>query len=961
MTVAAFPPGPLGILVELFANGVWNDITQYVYQRNPIVITRGRQDESTTIGPSTLTLTLNNRDFRFSPLQDTGAYGRLGRNIPIRVSAPETGSAASALVYRFVGEISELPPAWDNTGKDIYADITASGVVRRLAQGNALNSPMYRFITGLTGDNTPVWYWPMEDTAGSQSLAPVLGGQPMSYTSGLSLAADAASFAGSDALPTLSNSKLSVNTGGNSGVTRTVQHVQWYRQDGTYTWNAMSGIASVKVEGWGSGAGGPGGFTSSGSKGNGGGGAGAYAKINAFVPTAGAAYTIVVGSGGAAGIVGSLGSDGHSTTFNSTTMVAAAGSASTLNGHGGLGGTVAASTGDVKHAGGAGGAASSTGGAGGGGAGGDLGTGGVGASSSTSAGARGGNAGGLGGTGGKGGQGKIHGWGGTGGPGGGGGGGAGGTFRTRGGFGADGAVRLSYSQTIALNNAAQAANSLKFLLSIPAAGEADGTVLASFTTNGWIALVQLVYGVPGNGTLEMRCFDITGTQQLVSAGSGPSINTLNGVPSVMSVSLLPAAAGKVTGRIRQLDLPASALNSPVSFLSQLTSAGAQVIGSVTGITINPNGTAVGTSIGHVVMQYGDEDITDWNNPALGFAGESAGSRVIRLCGEQNVEVEVPCVDPTDSELMGPQTSQTLLALLQECEDADRGLLYESLNVLGIGYRTRRSLSNQTAQATLDYSAAELSDLPQPTYDDEYIVNLAQVTRTSGGTVTASLDMGAVSTQNPPNGVGTYAKSFTVNCYTDSRLSDLAGWAVNVGTVDDLRYPTLTVDLSRSQMSGVFQSVVDADIGDYVNVTNQPSQLPPFDIRQIIYGVTETLTPFQWIIEWNCVPERPYETALCGDPVTGHADTDGSTLHATCTNSATSITVDTTNAGSPLWTTVAGDFPFDILIGTEQITVTNITGSSSPQTFTVTRHVNGVVEIHTAGDAVRLFNTPIIAL
>ena len=94
---------------------------------------------------------------------------------------------------------------------------------------------------------------------------------------------------------------------------------------------------------------------------------------------------------------------------------------------------------------------------------------------------------------------------------------------------------------------------------------------------------------------------------------------------------------------------------------------------------------------------------------------------------------------------------------------------------------------------------------------------------------------------------------------------------------------------------------------------------------------------------------------------GRADTDGSTLHANASSGATSITVDTTDATTPLWTTAAADFPLDIAIGGERITVTNITGSSSPQTFTCTRAVNGVTKAHTAGDDVRLWFPPVWGL
>jgi hypothetical protein len=76
----------------------------------------------------------------------------------------------------------------------------------------------------------------------------------------------------------------------------------------------------------------------------------------------------------------------------------------------------------------------------------------------------------------------------------------------------------------------------------------------------------------------------------------------------------------------------------------------------------------------------------------------------------------------------------------------------------------------------------------------------------------------------------------------------------------------------------------------------------------------------------------------------------------------------TAAGYPLWTTNAADFPFDIqahplgaLGRGERITVTDITGTTSPQTFTVTRSVNGVVMSHDEGEVIALFYTPVYAL
>jgi hypothetical protein len=54
-------------------------------------------------------------------------------------------------------------------------------------------------------------------------------------------------------------------------------------------------------------------------------------------------------------------------------------------------------------------------------------------------------------------------------------------------------------------------------------------------------------------------------------------------------------------------------------------------------------------------------------------------------------------------------------------------------------------------------------------------------------------------------------------------------------------------------------------------------------------------------------------------------------------------------------------PFDVIMSGERITVTAISGSSSPQTFTITRAVNGVSKAHTAGESVSLFYPATIAL
>ena len=128
------------------------------------------------------------------------------------------------------------------------------------------------------------------------------------------------------------------------------------------------------------------------------------------------------------------------------------------------------------------------------------------------------------------------------------------------------------------------------------------------------------------------------------------------------------------------------------------------------------------------------------------------------------------------------------------------------------------------------------------------------------------------------------------------------------------------------------------------------------------GTVEVLGDFAWRISWNAVPESPYETAIYDDASYGRADTDGSALHTGITSGAASMSVATTTAGSPLWTTAAADFPLSVVMGGEVMTISAITGTSSPQAFTISaRSVNGAVKAHTAGEDIRLYPTPVFAM
>lgn len=355
--------------------------------------------------------------------------------------------------------------------------------------------------------------------------------------------------------------------------------------------------------------------------------------------------------------------------------------------------------------------------------------------------------------------------------------------------------------------------------------------------------------------------------------------------------------------------------------------------------------------------------SDFYQATTGYTGETPTDRITRLCDEESVPVTVTGTGLTP---MGPQSVIAFVNLLRECEAVDGGVLFDGFDA-GLRYTALSSRYNQSAAITIDASAGELAQLPGATFapvDDD---------QRNRNDVTVSRDLGAVARVTEPDGplgtatIGIYDTSLTVNTETDDPLVSMAAWQVHLGTVEGLRYPTLPWDFAAVP-SKADDWLAAGDLGFRVDVTNidaKATQHPPDDVSLIIEGYQATLSPVQWQVTANCSPNQPYVVGTVGAVATFHPwrlDGDASTLSASITSGATSLSVAT--SGTPLWVTNASfpvDFVFDIDVGGERMTVTSLTGASSPQTFTVTRSVNGVVKAHASGTTVSLWKPAVIAL
>lgn len=500
-------------------------------------------------------------------------------------------------------------------------------------------------------------------------------------------------------------------------------------------------------------------------------------------------------------------------------------------------------------------------------------------------------------------------------------------------------------------------NVLRFLMAVPAGGEAyNGAVIARLLTAGTVARVDLQYGV--GGSMALFGYNSAGVQLFTS---GPLGFGVDGKLLRVTIEILTSGAD-LTWLIGVLE---AGKPSGVGVTNTLSSS---TVGIATQAVINPDGHLGVTAFGHISYQSRWDSLYELADALNAWTGEDPGDRFARLCSEQRVPYVLTSggapVD-ADTTTMGFQKPGTFPDLLQQTVDTGLGLQYETRDQVALALRRRTSLYNQAAKLTLDYSANQLAAPLNPIDDDALTRNDVTVSRIDGSSAQQTLASGALSTQAPPAGVGDYPTSYGISLGTDGQLADHAGWRLHMGTVDEPRFPAISLNLRHPTFTGsvdMMNAALTIDVGDRLAVSNPPPWMPPDQITQIVQGYSETLGIFEHDMMLVCSPEDPYHVAVLDDLVLGRADTDGSTLAGDYSPTDTVLLVATAGApASPLWTTSAPEFPFDIAAAGERITVTGITGSSSPQTFAVTRSINGVVKRQTAGTDVRLWQPMILSL
>lgn len=350
------------------------------------------------------------------------------------------------------------------------------------------------------------------------------------------------------------------------------------------------------------------------------------------------------------------------------------------------------------------------------------------------------------------------------------------------------------------------------------------------------------------------------------------------------------------------------------------------IGKATQLIVGSGGFLNDVAVGHLAFTNSFYSLEIFLEDALnGFGGETAARRLLRLCKEEGVAINI-LGDPGSSVEMAPQTKDTLITLLEQCADADQGILYEQTGALGLEYRTRQSLYNQTAGAALNYATFHLSGSLEPLDDDSAIWNDVNVKTPGGSSYRAVQETGPLSVQAPPDGVGTYDRGeLTAYLTQDDDLADFAGWTRHLGTWDEARYPTIQVDFARGVWLADTTLTRQAALlkpGDILTVSNPPLWVAPDTITALVRGYTEVINKFEWTITWNASPGNPYTVNALDSSTYAHLGSEDFVVAEAVNSSATTLKIATSTP--PLFTEAAGNYPIPLRVGGERMTATAMT-------------------------------------
>lgn len=397
---------------------------------------------------------------------------------------------------------------------------------------------------------------------------------------------------------------------------------------------------------------------------------------------------------------------------------------------------------------------------------------------------------------------------------------------------------------------------------LPATGAlTGGEEIFRAEVNGTAASWRVLYSPGSGGGIFVQVLDVFGTEILASSG----IYGLDGLTFYIKLQCSNSGSD-VSWALSTLDAGTTESGTLVGY--QIGAPSAAKIGKGT-IAIPSD---AGIAIGHVVLGTSNTALfhNTFDNGRSGYAGESVDARMSRLATQYGIPITVYAGATAPTE-MGAQPDGSFLDVLRAAEKADAGgILREAIDAIELAYITRRGRYNdQRALLSLDYSLGHLIPPLEPTDDDQTLRNQVKANRDGGSSGLAELTTGALSSAAYPTGVGPYPFEDTYAVYTDDQLPYLASWLLRLGTVDEARWPAVTIDLvANPSKVGNVEAVRP---GWRLEITNLPAIAGTSTAKLQVVGWKEHISSHQRTVTMICTPGSVWEVFELNDSTYGHLD------------------------------------------------------------------------------------------
>lgn len=413
------------------------------------------------------------------------------------------------------------------------------------------------------------------------------------------------------------------------------------------------------------------------------------------------------------------------------------------------------------------------------------------------------------------------------------------------------------------------------LHNLPSAAYVLKRVWVSGTGTSGIAFWDVIMDI---GSYRVRGFSRTGT---IIVDSGPFANSGWLIDGWMHHRLMVSNVTSTTFKYNFVSFPVD------------PSLGGFSIGEVTGVTgqagvagavsMLPSAERDGDAGGHFAF-YNNYNFSAVDDSGDAYNEEAPGTRWTRQLNEYSVPNVRRTPAWADTVSMGRQSKESdLMSNLRECLQSNEGYMdacpsdFDTEAGGQLRFTERGYIEEKTVALTLNYANGVLYAL-DANDDDFATVNDFTARRTEGASARVIRTRGTKNINlrmNDRLGVGPYDTGADFSLGTDAQTLDHAGWAVNQGTVDEMRVTNCEIWFERKDAvsANVLGTYETLDTWSRVVVNHLPNDYGGdgelFDF--FIAGIDEEFDQTLLHVNIYGPPASPFKVAIMD--TTGGADSD----------------------------------------------------------------------------------------